>query len=172
MAIEGLGVAYIRPLRYFEQVEFFTNRPDSFRTLAALFRTTLVAPGFADCTAADARRIYPTVQHVLLRAIRAASGLDDDTADTGTDTDAEMTHADRIHALHDLGYEFPGLYGLLPQEIEAASEGAKRARERREDGAPTPDAVVSAEGTQMRGGPAEGVERIDFVDADGDPLTN
>jgi len=167
--IEGLGTAYVRPLQYYQQVEFFTNRPDSFRTLAALFRTALVVPGAAECDATDVRRIHAATRHVLLRAIREASGLDD-TADSSDDSDVEMTHADHIHALHELGYEFPGLYGLLPQEIEAASEGKQRAHDRRTDNTTQPDAVESADGAQMRGGPAEGVERIDFVDADGNRL--
>lgn len=152
-------------------MEFFEHRPDTNRTIAALFRQCVVAPGFEQVTAEDVGRMHPYARHVLIRAIHEATAPEDASdADDGQET----THADRIHSLHELEYTFPDLYGLLPREIELAAEGARRAKERRDENSadPSTDPVESAEGTTIRGGPADGAEKIDFVDQNGDVLTN
>lgn len=174
MHIDGLGRVYIRPLRYFEQVEFFDHRPDNARTAAAILRRAIVAPGFEDCSRRDVQQFYPQATHALIRAVNEASAPESPSDDAD---DADAMLSDRIHSLHELDYTFPDLYGLLPREIELAADGARRAAERREDGTATStaddaQAVESTEGTQMRGGPADGVDRIDLVGPDGDVLAN
>lgn len=168
-----MGTGYISPLQLWQQTDLLENRPDNWRTLAALFETTVHAPGFDDVSAADVRRMRTAPRQALHVAVLKTAGLWDADADSAdSNTDADTTESDRIHTLHELGYEYPAIYGLLTREIELASEGAKRAADRRDDGQPTPDSVESAEGTQMRGGPAEGVDKIGFVDDQGEPLTN
>lgn len=152
-------------------MEYFENRPDTDATVAALFRRCVVAPGFEQVTASDVGRMHPYARHVLIRAINEATQPEDPSDDSDG---AETTHADQIHSLHELDYTFPGLYGLLPREIELAADGARRAQDRRDDDSanPSSETVTSSEGTTIRGGPAEGSGQIDFVDGNGDVLTN
>lgn len=114
--------------------------------------------------------MHPAARHVLLQAIADATAPEQ-SPDEAADSEAS-TYADRIHALHELNYTFPDLYGLLPREIELAAEGARRANERQNQDAPNPESrpVESAEGTTMRGGPADGADRIGFVDDAGEPI--
>lgn len=161
----------MKPLRYFEQIEYFEHKPDTNRTVAALFRQCVVAPGFETVTEQDVARMHPQAKHVLLRAINEASAPED--APDPDDADDDSTLSDRIDSLHQLDYTFPDLYGLLSREIELVAEGARRRNERQKDDSGSGSTTVeSAEGTQMGGGPADGIADVDFVDASGEPLQN
>ena len=70
--------------------------------------------------------MHPAARHALVRAVHEASAPESESDESD---ESESTLADRIHGLHERGYTFPDLYGLLPREIELVAEGAKRAHE-------------------------------------------
>lgn len=86
-----------------------------------------------------------------------------------TEADADLSHADHVEVLHQRGYRWEEIYGLLAEEITTLAEGAKR-RQRKSSG--SSEGVQTNEGTRVKGGPAQGANSISMVDADGNPLTN
>lgn len=111
----------------------------------------------------------PAARQALRVAVLKVAGLWDVDADADADSADTGTESDRIHTLHELGYEFPAIYGLLTREIELAAEGAQRAADRRDD-SQSDTSLETAEGTTVSGGPAEGFDSVDLVNEHGEPL--
>lgn len=148
MFIAGLGWVFIRPVEYGD-ILAFQQRPHTAHSLAELFSSHILGVTVGP---EGVRRMDAEIPPTLEKAILEASGVDFDHTDT-TDTDEadrsdyrddspfgttpnkqsdEIEPADSVYWLHEQGYTYTEIYGLLLDEIRELADGFENHKEKQE----------------------------------------